>query len=461
MGTVNAYAGGGSDYNSLIKGLKTSNLPAYCDAEGHSFTYSDAFDYKTPECLYVVPEQLVTKGNSQVQVATAFLENTYFGWQCGDADSSAQVSYQEGVSYQSFASAEERCEEMGKKDGHSSTLEEHESGQCVCKVTKAVYPIGAEKIVVSFQHSYTFPVGQFGLSEWKGTSTLTNEEALAESRISHGLDTTIKFPDGEGDEFKEAGESISLTVDQWLKAANISLDDINTIASKDASGRKGAKGGDRYPYFRLTGLVVTVLIKYSNGQPSVADQPAVFADVEAQQQMLPWAGPGSERIHVLYPSGSLGQEVFEYVDRYAQGVVFDFEATGRVYKFDYTYLINTLVTAAVMLGVAGTITNFVAFNLLPGGHSDMLNANRFVPVNRKRGFAELGMKTALSALTFASFDPDNNQDIDAEDIVRPAARTRSAHCTQPAHCTARTSPSPVARRARAAAMRRRYGCWRA
>jgi len=77
-----------------------------------------------------------------------------------------------------------------------------------------------------------------------------------------------------------------------------------------------------------------------------------------------------------------------------------------------------------MLGVAGTITNFVAFNLLPGGHSDMLNANRFVPVSKRRGFAELGMKTALSALTFANFDPDNNKDVDVEDIVRVLARVK-------------------------------------
>ena len=111
-----------------------------------------------------------------------------------------------------------------------------------------------------------------------------------------------------------------------------------------------------------------------------------------------------------------------YVDRYAQGVLFDFQPTGRVYVFDYVYLINTLIVGLVLLGLAGTITDFVAFNLLPAGHSAMLSAHRFETVSRRDGFASLGTKTALAALSFSSFDPDNNKTIEVEDLVRVLAQ---------------------------------------
>ena len=70
MGTVNAFAGGGSALENLIKDMDPSKKPYYCDNETHAFEYSASFNYETPECQYVVPEQLVTKGNSQVSIAS-------------------------------------------------------------------------------------------------------------------------------------------------------------------------------------------------------------------------------------------------------------------------------------------------------------------------------------------------------------------------------------------------------
>ena len=50
----------------------------------------------------------------------------------------------------------------------------------------------------------------------------------------------------------------------------------------------------------------------------------------------------------------------------------------RVYLFDYMYLVQTLVSAVVLLSVAGTITDTIAFYCLPNGHSSVLNAHRRV-----------------------------------------------------------------------------------
>lgn len=109
---------------------------------------------------------------------------------------------------------------------------------------------------------------------------------------------------------------------------------------------------------------------------------------------------------------------FRYVDRYAQGVVFDFEASGRVYKFNVQHFINALLLGFVMLKVAATVTDFVAFNLLPNGHSAMLKPHRAEKISKKQGFAELGIKTCLAAQAYSIFDPDQNMKIEAADIVR-------------------------------------------
>lgn len=84
-----------------------------------------------------------------------------------------------------------------------------------------------------------------------------------------------------------------------------------------------------------------------------------------------------------------------------QGIIFDFQPTGQVYVFDYIYLINTLVSAIVLLGLAGTFTDLVAFSCLPNGHSEVLEAHHRRKVNKKQGFAELGIRMANAAQMFA------------------------------------------------------------
>ena len=477
VGTVNAFGGPGNASLVYSKTLANIDELAHCNNDSHTFQYSANFDYSKPECRYVVPEQyvffakrpprspprllarhlarllarprtrpyrlhgrhailvgslatdacparwmprhgttlscaqtsahhaphrnhtrrLVIKGTQQVQFVTMFLENTFHGYPC----SNPFINAINGT-----------CEEGG------GTVESHDNGQCVCKISKTVYPLGVEEMVMSFEHTYQFPVGKFGLSEWKGSSTLDQEQVSVNPNITAILPSTI----GGAKQIKEGG-SVSQTVKEWLTIAGTSLDELNSIAGADNLKRKGPDGKSaRLPFNRMTGMVVTVTMRYSNGDPSVERNQNIMADITASKQLLAWAGPGSERIHVQYPSGGNGAQEFHYIDRYSQGIVFDFQPTGRVYVFDITHVLNTFIAALVLLGFAATITDTVAFYALPNGHSKVLAAHRQVVVNKKQGFAELGMRTALAAKYFASaFDPDNNGIVEAEDIVRVLA----------------------------------------
>ena len=278
---------------------------------------------------------------------------------------------------------------------------------------------------MSFEHTYEFPIGKYTLDELRGSSTLDKEAADTHPEISRILDSTVamKNPD-EPPQHIPAGNAVSLSLSEWLAAAGTSLDSLNDLANPDALDRPGlGPDGSRLPTMRMTGLVLTVLISYSNGEPSVARQPKVWANITAEKQFLAWAGPGSDKIYVQYPTGGEGEQTYTYIDRYAQGVVFNFQPTGRVFMFDFSYLLNTIIAGLVLLGLAATITDTVAFYMLPNGHSAVLEAHRRVRVTKKQGFAEMGIRMANAARAFSeSFDPDHNQLIEPEDIVRVLAR---------------------------------------
>ena len=277
------------------------NALPQCNNASHAFQYDATFNYTMPECRYVVPEQLVVKGTQQVQFVTQFLENSYVGFPCATPGAGPTES-QAG------------CAAAG------GSLDQHANGQCVCKTSKTVYPVGVEEMVMSFEHTYEFPVGKFGLKEWRGSSTLTAEQVASTQSITAILPSSVDEGDGSASHISE-GKSVSHPLKTWLKAAKASLDDVNTLSPQDQLNRPGADGkAGRLPHFRMTGLVITVQIHYANGDPTVAKNDKVYANISATKQLLAWAGPGSERIHVEYPSGALGSRAPAGLDPATSGL---------------------------------------------------------------------------------------------------------------------------------------------
>ena len=65
----------------------------------------------------------------------------------------------------------------------------------------------------------------------------------------------------------------------------------------------------------------------------------------------------------------------------------------------------------------------------------MLRNKRQEIVSKKSEFAEIGMKAALAAASYRSFDPDNNGSIEAVDIVKVFAHVEGVSWEQ-AHAIA-------------------------
>ena len=65
---------------------------SHCSNPSHSFVYSSSFVYEAPECRFIPPYQLITKGFSSVGVVTQFLEYSREGFACDASDYAARAA---------------------------------------------------------------------------------------------------------------------------------------------------------------------------------------------------------------------------------------------------------------------------------------------------------------------------------------------------------------------------------
>ena len=71
------------------------------------------------------------------------------------------------------------------------------------------------------------------------------------------------------------------------------------------------------------------------------------------------------------------------VTRYRQGVVVEFQVVGKIRMFDPWHILLEIVATIVLLGACSTVTNVVAFYLIPNGVSSTLRTKRNEWVNRR------------------------------------------------------------------------------
>ena len=134
--TVNAWASRGDSYSMYEQANYDQAFPKQCD-DPADFYYSKDFVYNSPVCLYVVPEQLVTKGVSSVSLVTFFLSKKIQGEPCGT---------------QAAIDLKAAC--AGPDGGWTSGVwTEMDNGQCECTRSQSVYPVGVDQMLVSFEHT--------------------------------------------------------------------------------------------------------------------------------------------------------------------------------------------------------------------------------------------------------------------------------------------------------------------
>lgn len=397
---VEEPAGSASGWGQAGRMENLSNTPGYaplyCSNANFSYSYSADSRYEEPICEPLLAAELVAKTTDSVFFTTAVVEAHTIGWPCAAADAAAKQAACAAGTYGAYST-----DAGGRYDARAN-------GQCTCTTSRAIYPLAVEEMLLGFEHAYDTSNAKSEFAVWRGSSTDPAAAAKLDSNVSFINGSYVIVP---------GGDAILYPLKFWLDAADVDLDARNGFVQADAT--RGT-----HPPFRTTGVTVKVDVKYSNegsdGKPVFfASTRKIDATIKLRAEYGTWAGMGSTNVWQSYPQAPrTTPQVFHFVERRRQGVVFQFHVSGAVYVFDWVYLLRVFIQGLVLLKVAKIATDAIVFNFLPNGQSVVLRNKRLELVSKRSEFAEIGLKAALAAATYRSFDPDNNGSIEPEDIVR-------------------------------------------
>ena len=258
------------------------------------------------------------------------------------------------------------CAPVSMETNFGEAAQQVVDGRCThLKENNYIIP-GMEGSTMAFDHSYDTTSG-----EYSGTKPKTY----------------VQKKDSDVNEYEFApGQSVQLTMKQWLELAGVDLDkpfdqqpgnfegtlEGLTGGGADYSGTGTAlNSAGKYPYPRLSGVRLNILVRYFNYDlhkkvhTEMGDDD-VYAIVTVSP-VLGWFSKGQEITYRSNPTdltdpidAADGAPEGYYQDMYKYGILFDIQQTGLVGALDPVFIILTLTSGLVLLGVAGTIVNLLA-----------------------------------------------------------------------------------------------------
>ncbi|CAL6341373.1 unnamed protein product [Bathycoccus prasinos] len=370
LGLVTAYVvtslvngkSGGEEFYKLQKEWNTASEQCTNTAAGsdtgtgkYMFNYSASYVYDNVNCGYFNAAEMISKlpsGNVMFFATHAHqsLVARYKATEVVAADGTLTYT----------------CPEAAMESNFGEVAQQVVDGRCThLKENNYIIP-GMEGSTMAFDHSYDTTSG-----EYSGTKPKTY----------------VRKKDSDVNEYEFApGQSVQLTMKQWLELAGVDLDkpfdqqpgnfegtlEGLTGGGADYSGTGTAlNSAGKYPYPRLSGVRLNILVRYFNYDlhkkvhTEMGDDD-VYAIVTVSP-VLGWFSKGQEITYRSNPTdltdpidAADGAPEGYYQDMYKYGILFDIQQTGLVGALDPVFIILTLTSGLVLLGVAGTIVNLLA-----------------------------------------------------------------------------------------------------
>ena len=362
-GVASAWGSGGEEFYKLQKEWNTASEQCTNTAAGsdtgtgkYMFNYSASYVYDNVNCGYFNAAEMISKlpsGNVMFFATHAHqsLVARYKATEVLAADGTPTYTCPDAVMRSNFGG--EAAQQV--VDGRCTHLKEN----------NYIIP-GMEGSTMAFDHSYDTTSG-----EYSGTKPKTY----------------VRKKDSDVNEYEFApGQSVQLTMKQWLELAGVDLDkpfdqqpgnfegtlEGLTGGGADYSGTGTALNSTgKYPYPRLSGVRLNILVRYFNYDlhkkvhTEMGDDD-VYAIVTVSP-VLGWFSKGQEITYRSNPTdltdpidAADGAPEGYYQDMYKYGILFDIQQTGLVGALDPVFIILTLTSGLVLLGVAGTIVNLLA-----------------------------------------------------------------------------------------------------
>ena len=351
-GVASAWGSGGEEFYKLQKEWSDGDQCMEAGREKYMFNYSASYVYNNVNCGYFNAAEMISKlpSGNVMFFATHVHQSLVGRYKATTTDGGLTFTCPDAAMESIFGEAAQQV-----VDGRCTHLKEN----------NYIIP-GMEGSTMSFDHSYDTTSG-----EYSGTKPKTY----------------VQKKDSDVNEYEFApGQSVQLTMKQWLELAGVDLDkpfdqqpgnfegtlEGLTGGGADYSGTGTAlNSAGKYPYPRLSGVRLNILVRYFNYDlhkkvhTEMGDDD-VYAIVTVSP-VLGWFSKGQEITYRSNPTdltdpidAADGAPEGYYQDMYKYGILFDIQQTGLVGALDPVFIILTLTSGLVLLGVAGTIVNLLA-----------------------------------------------------------------------------------------------------
>ena len=345
-GVASAWGLGGDDFYELQKNAtknETEGGNGFCDdLNKYTFIYNDEWVYDNMKCGFFTADEMISKLPSG---------NVIFFATHVDTRLTARYTATRN------ATGHYTCPEATIKANFGGTdATQVIEGRCThSKRYNYIIP-GMEGSKMEFDHSYDTTSEQFSGTKPK---------------------TYVRKKDSDKDEHVfEPGESVELTMNEWLDLAGVDLDKPFNDQPRNFEGAlKGLNGTGAditdYPHPRLSGVRLNILVRYFNYDlhkdvHTTMGDDTVYAIVTVSP-ILGWFSKGHDITYRAEPTdltdpidASDGKPEGYFHDMYKYGILFDIQQTGLIGQLDPVFIILTLTSGLVLLGVAGTVVNLVA-----------------------------------------------------------------------------------------------------
>ena len=374
----------------------------------YKFQYDDTFVYENPLCSYLTADELVVKTTSGSLFVTTHIDH--------------KKVYREPAANEAACPTDSN--QVVATDSNSDTVTSNHNvlstssdgfsfANGICKYTQNtnLFPVGVEAVNMELLHEFTT------LSDIYGD---VNPKTFIRRK---GDDTDRKVI--------AAGEAIKLSVGDLLEIAGVDLDkpfDEQPSGWNPPTGLQGrGTSAGAYPYPRLTGTRLSINIQYYNYNLDDTSgfgemgTPEVYAIVEVEAKVT-WTSRGQD-VRYRAPSWNwnspvnptTGQPEGGFDDMYVYGLNIDVSATGNVAAFNFQLFVQTIVSGLVFLGVAKTVCDFVAINLL-GVKSKLYKTFIQEEVDLERECARYAIQALVATEFFRKKDEDGSGNLDLNEV---------------------------------------------
>jgi len=288
---------------------------------------------------------------------------------------------------------------------------------CSCLMQQDSFIVGVDKLSLVVQHAFT---GDATTEYLQGSSTYTKSTVEADNRL---IRTCIKKHNSSDEACEQAplydedwdkccwrifesGETMSLSVEQWLSMAGASLDErLPRSAGVDSFTNLP-------PMRRLAGTNLQLKLRYYGIVASwpINGEETFRCELTVENQEG-WVSTGSSVLHKDF-QGFTNTQINDF---YKRGVRVNFFSEGILYKFNVQNVIDTLVAALVFLSVAETVVGMVAFYVLP--EKNVYKRAQTQILDHGKELANFGIFAALACEAFKSWNNSKGEAASGDETI--------------------------------------------